>query len=123
MSYTTLSRNSAQRSVVFAPRLLSLPWSASPDTTTSCHRPRLAQYPPYLLSPEALALPAPQLHAYKLQAELVKEIVALFDRPDFKDDDDKMKADVRELMGKVSRAPPRADRRICQETDLALCSA
>lgn len=59
------------------------------------------QYPTYLTSPEALALDPPQLHAYKLQADLVRSIVTLFDRPDFKDEDEGTKAEVRELMGKV----------------------
>ena len=33
----------------------------------------------------------------------MKDIVTLFDRPDFKDEDEGMKSEVRELMGKVSR--------------------
>ncbi|CED83481.1 40 kDa farnesylated protein associated with peroxisomes [Phaffia rhodozyma] len=68
-----------------------------------------SKYPAYLSSPEASKISPEQLHVYESQAGLVSEIIKLFERPGFSDEDESTRAEVRELMGKMQDlgSPPK----------------
>jgi len=65
------------------------------------------KFPSYLAS-NTSSLSASDLARYQAQHECASKIIAVFEDPEYKDDDIKMRAEVVELMGKMQEhgAPP-----------------